>query len=235
MTLRWTWISSKLVIRKRCNTSFHFSFIHFEFSCNGSSSGSGKWKGENREDWLPRVGHSVYSDYGKAEEPSISRNARRASLHVGIGCLTLLKIAISDRTSLLVAIAEISSLCTWFYDAAQMIHNIDDFKVTSLIYVVRYELRPAWILQYFNEYVVQRTVVTLYVCIAVIPSSTNNHLPREYGLNVKWLIAAQRDVVRVLLGSSNGDMSVVPVSRGFPPPSVGMNSSYSDAGMREWI
>ena len=64
-----------------------------------------------------------------------------------------------------------SSVCTWFYDAAQMIHSIDDFNVTSLIHVVRYELRPAWIPQYFNEYVVQRTVVTLYVCIAVIPSS----------------------------------------------------------------
>jgi len=64
-----------------------------------------------------------------------------------------------------------------------------------LIHVVRYELRPPWILQYFNEYVVQRTVVALYVCIAVIPSSTINHLLREFGLKVRLLIAAQRDVV----------------------------------------
>jgi len=77
-----------------------------------------------------------------------------------------------------------SSLSTWFYDVTQMTHSMDDFNVTLLFHVVRYELRPPWILQYFNEYVVQRTVVQ-YVCTAVIPSPTINHLLREFGLKVK--------------------------------------------------
>ena len=36
----------------------------------------------------------------------------------------------------------VSSICTWFYVAAQMIQRVNSFVVSLLIRVVRVELRP---------------------------------------------------------------------------------------------
>jgi len=55
-----------------------------------------------------------------------------------------------------------------------MMQRVNDFIVTLLIHVVIVELRPAWILQYLSEQVVDRTTFTLYVCTALVPCAANN-------------------------------------------------------------
>jgi len=66
----------------------------------------------------------------------------------------------------------VSSVCTWFYVDAQMMHRLNGFVVAWLSHVVSSELRPTVILQCFSTQVVERAAFTLYVCTAVVPRST---------------------------------------------------------------
>jgi len=45
----------------------------------------------------------------------------------------------------------VSSVCTWFYVAAQMTQSADNVHETLLSHIISVELRPTWILQYLSE------------------------------------------------------------------------------------
>jgi len=55
-----------------------------------------------------------------------------------------------------------------------MLQRVNDFSVTLLLHVIRVELRPAWVRQYWYDYVVERTTLSVYVCTAVVPRARNN-------------------------------------------------------------
>ena len=61
---------------------------------------------------------------------------------------------------------------TWFHVVTQMLQRVNDFSVTLLLHVIRVELRPAWVRQYWYEYVVQHATSALYVVTAVVPRAT---------------------------------------------------------------
>ena len=53
-----------------------------------------------------------------------------------------------------------------------MIQRVNGFFVVLnhvIEYVMRYELRPNWILQYLNEQFIERASFLLYGCTAVVP------------------------------------------------------------------
>ena len=64
--------------------------------------------------------------------------------------------------------------CTWYYVVAQMIHRVDAFLVALLSEIIIVEPLPFSVLQYFNEYVVERTTITLYAATARLPRATIN-------------------------------------------------------------
>ena len=54
-----------------------------------------------------------------------------------------------------------------------MIHRVDALLVALLSEIITVEPLPFSVLQYFNEYVVERTTITLYACTARLPRTIN--------------------------------------------------------------